>query len=120
MRKSDICRYLFYMGVSPRHKGFSYICELLYELGSAEGAAFCADAACKAFFLSHGIDPRTAERCMRYAIEYAWEACDGRLRGMYAQRHGGECGSRSACPQLAEFLCAMLWDIEERMGKEAP
>lgn len=89
------------MGLSPRHKGFHYISRALYLArdGSADGAADALRTIC-------GASPsRRAERCMRYAIRYAWDVNCGSIREAFP--------GLDLPPSPVEFVSALLWRMED-------
>lgn len=119
----SVCRYVFAMGISPKHKGYAYICELIGALLSSGWpevhTAVCLDRAYKTVCGIYGVDRRTAERCMRYAVQYAWESGQGAMRGMFDSRailRHGEAAPRGICsapPALADFICVAALELWE-------
>lgn len=92
MTSAEIKREMQLMGLTPRHKGFFYISGLLTELMGRDGGA--------------GMKlPRTEERCMRYAINYAWDINEGCIHDLFPDR--------GMPPTPTEFIYAMLWRMDE-------
>lgn len=114
MENSEICRYVFSLGVSPKHKGFVYICEALAELFPAGAPVFDVGAALESVCALHGIERHAAERCMRYAVCCAWDAREGILRRAFAELCPGAAGDGRLCPapSLAEFLHVAVWRMQ--------
>ena len=112
MEKAEVCRYLFSLGISPKHKGFSYICDILLEMLRC-GALCEAGPARAAVCRARGADTRSAERCMRYAVCCAWYLRRGAIRTVFA-------GSETGCPPaLGEFFCVTAWQLDEGRGPTA-
>lgn len=101
MRESALNREMFSMGLSPRHKGFYYLSRALCiaQDGSGADASEAIRATCGQS------DARTAERCMRYAIRYAWEVGCGSIREAFP--------GLDLPPSPVEFVSALLWRIDE-------
>ena len=114
MERSDICRYLYSLGLSPKHKGFNYICEVLFELCSSGDPLYGFNAAFMKVCTAHGIERHAAERCMRYAVGYAWDAPDGALRRLFCCGEPQERSHFTPPPSLSEFLHIVLWRLEDR------
>ena len=111
MGSSDIYRYVFSLGVSPKHKGFVYICDALSLILASGEQVFDSSEALSAVCEKHGTDRRAAERCMRYAVCCAWDSQGGSLRGAFAEVCPGalSAGRLSPAPSLTEFLHVALW-----------
>ncbi|MCR5808337.1 MAG: sporulation initiation factor Spo0A C-terminal domain-containing protein [Clostridiales bacterium] len=104
MRDSVLEREVFLLGFSPRHKGFYYLCSVLSELMGRNGYVSAAEAygiACR----KNRDDPSRVERCIRYAIYYAWEVNRGGIRELFP-------GSQTP-PTPVELIRSMLWKLDE-------
>ena len=106
MNCTEIKRKMLALGLSPRHKGFYYIYKLVIELyGSDEedmGTEFrriCSELSDTA---------GGTERCIRYAINYAWDVAQGGIREMFKDR--------TVPPVPIEFVLAFCWEIQEADG----
>lgn len=91
-------RQVFSLGLSPKHKGFHYLSRVLCM--AAEGMR--VEAACKA--MESG-GAREADRCMRYAIRYAWDGNEGRIRALFP--------FYTLPPTPVELIHALLWEVDE-------
>ena len=97
MKASRVQREVFMMGLSPRHKGFHYI-----------SAAICAGGLSCAAPGSLGFsedEAENAERCMRYAIRFAWDVSGGEIHKLFP--------NSDYPPSPVEFIHAMLWKLDE-------
>lgn len=96
MRPSTVQKAVCGMGLSPRHKGF-------YYLSDALTAAMQANAKSCFRELYDLVDavPANADRCMRYAIRYAWDVNRGRIRSLFP--------GAGTPPSPVEFFHAMIW-----------
>lgn len=97
MKASRVQREIFMMGLSPRHKGFHYISEAICAGGTAPPGERCAGIP------DEGTE--NAERCMRYAIRYAWDVGGGEIRKLFP--------NSEYPPSPVEFIHAMLWKLDE-------
>ena len=105
MHRSEVCRYVFALGISPRHNGFNYICGTLANMLGG-GAEPDIESALSAVCHLHRTEKRSAERCMRYALKCAWDAGSSGLRSLCPSGAGGRCP-----PQLSDFLYAAAWAL---------
>ena len=106
MRESTLKREIFMLGLSPRHKGFHYICAALIDLMNDEEHRDASLSLKRLAEVRH-LDSKRAECCMRYAIRYAWDVSGGRIRELFPD---------SALPPTPiEFMHAMQWRLEEEM-----
>ncbi len=90
------------MGLSPRHRGFYYICSWLFKAAST-GAETDAEKMRALFYQMD--NPIQADRAMRTAIRYAWDVAKGGIRELFPHS--------KYPPVPIEFVHAMLWKIEE-------
>ena len=123
MLKATVCRYLFRLGISPRHKGFNYICDLLIGLMQTDDGIPCREAAARLLCDMFGDGRRSAERCMRYALQCAWDLGGRELYALFdkAPREAPGPAARlpaPCCPQLADFLFAAAWALTEANAAE--
>lgn len=102
MRDHSINRELFYLGLSPRHKGFHYLSAALSGLcgGMEMGEAV------RAARRGTNEDQKQFERCMRYAINYAWDVSNCGIRSLFP--------GYTAPPTPTEFMFAMQWELDDR------
>ena len=107
MRPSAVQKAVCGMGLSPRHKGF-------YYLSDALTAAMCADVNPHfgALYSLVDAEPANADRCMRYAIRYAWDVNNGAIHALFP--------GTGHPPSPVEFFNAMIWyfDSPEEPGAE--
>lgn len=101
MKRMSIQREVFSLGLSPRHKGFHYISEGLCAL--MDGRAATVEKALRMIVADS--KNRRADRCMRYAIHYAWDVNGGRIRALFP-------GSAFP-PSPLELLHAVMWEMED-------
>ena len=106
MNKLSIQKEVFNLGLSPKHKGFHYISDGLSAL--LDGRASSVEKALRMV----GADPknRRADRCMRYAIHYAWDVNGGRIKSLFPDS--------AFPPSPLELLHAMMWELGEREETE--
>ena len=97
MTAAGIKREMQRMGLTPKHKGFFYISERLTELMEKGGKENVKVS-------------RQAERCMRYAINYAWNTENGGIHGLFP--------NRKTPPNPTEFICAMFWRMDAEVPKK--
>ncbi len=103
LTESAVRKAIFLMGLSPRHKSFYYISMALCEYilrAESDVPKPCSDDA---------LVRRRMERCMRYAIEYAWNVTCGDIRRLFP--------NSKLPPSPSEFISVMRWelaDAEER------
>lgn len=103
MRESTLEREVFLLGFSPRHKGFYYLCSVVSELMGKSGYVSASEAygiACRKSM----DDPSRVERCIRYAIYYAWEVSRGGIRELFP----GSCTP----PTPLEFIRTVVWKLD--------
>ena len=81
MNKSTINKQLMLMGFTPKHKGFYYLCRALTRLDSVADRELYSAYRSTCSDLPEG--RKDAERCMTYAIRYAWDASRGGIRDMF-------------------------------------
>ena len=98
--KREICG----MGLSPRHKGFYYLSRAIGEMASSEKEP--CDVQLWAYI---DADHSRADRCMRYAIRYAWDVNNGAIHGLFPEA--------ALPPSPVEFAHAMLWHFAELSEK---
>lgn len=99
MQDLRVCRELFFLGLSPRHKGFHYLCAAIsMQCGGMEMREALS-------LVREGSkeDPKQFDRCMRYAINYAWDVSAGGIRSMFP--------GFTAPPSPKEFIFAMQWEL---------
>ena len=112
MQLNGICRCVFSLGVSPRHKGFAYICRIAeYMLGGGSYRSACARL-CRETCVSAG----SMERCIRYALHSAWDEHPAAMRSLFPQ--SAELPKYSPPPALAEFFYALMIRLEEQRERE--
>ena len=102
MKDIGISRELFHLGLSPRHKGFHYLSSVLGCLLS--GMEF-DDAMAAARRETHD-EHHQFERCMRYAINYAWDVSDCGIRRLFP--------GYKMPPTPTEFMFALEWELLEK------
>ncbi len=102
MKEAQFQRAVFKMGLSPRHKGFYYLCSWLYK-ASVTGAETNAEKMRELFYQME--NALHVDRAMRTAIRYAWDVSKGEIRNLFPYS--------KQPPTPIEFVHAMLWKIEE-------
>lgn len=105
MNNARIAKYVFGLGISPRHKGFCYICEVLEQMSLGSGYL----AACAELCRSRRVNRRAAERCMRYAISFAWDMRLGSIRAEF-----GSVTKDVRCPpapSIMDLMSVALWKL---------
>ncbi len=101
MQDLRVSRELFFLGLSPRHKGFHYLSAAI----SMQSGGMEMGEALNVIRAGTNEDPRQFDRCMRYAINYAWDVAGGGIRGMFP--------GFTAPPSPKEFIFAMQWELED-------
>ena len=101
MRDLRISRALFYLGLSPRHKGFHYISAAISGLLNGLNMGEALDRVRE----DAKDDPKQFDRCMRYAINYAWDVAGGGIRSLFP--------GFTVPPSPKEFIFAMQWELED-------
>ena len=107
-----VYRYVYRLGISPKHKGFGYICDVVTALLESGAADAGLDEAICAACSKHGTGRRSAERCIRYAVQYAWDAEQSGLRrelGLGAVRGG----QYERPPALREVIVMAVCELTE-------
>ena len=107
MLNTQIANFVFSIGVSPRHKGFDYICRVLELM--LEGEVY--RSACGKLCRELDIDRHSAERCMRYALRCAWDEHPASIRGAYLPISSNE--RFAPPPAINDFFCVALWRLRE-------
>ena len=105
MRDSVLEREVFRLGFSPRQKGFYYLCSVVSELMGKSGYISAGEAygiACR----KSRDEPARVERCIRYAIAYAWDVSKGSIRELFP----GSCTP----PTPLEFIRTVVWKLDEK------
>lgn len=95
---------VFSMGLSPKHKGFHYLSRAF----EAAYAGMDVAGACKS--VEPGGDPQRADRCMRYAIQYAWYSGEGALHSLFPHY--------THPPTPVELIHALIWKVEEERASQ--
>ena len=137
MASTEVYRYVFELGISPKHKGFHYICEVLDSINNCAPSLFDIEVAFTAVSLKFGIGRHSMERNMRYAVQFAWNTQESSLQALISEaaRKGlrispngstmggmpGLAGSAGAYrilnrgrpPSLAEFICSAAWGLPD-------
>ena len=103
MKESTLNSEMFRLGLSPRHKGFYYISRVLMAAQRRGGAG--TGERYRAALAFSGEEQRRAERCMRYAIRYAWDVSCGSIHELFP--------GTDVPPAPIEFVHAMLWRLDE-------
>ena len=101
-----VCRYVFALGISPRHKGFHYICGILSIMKEQEASSFRPGEIYPLLGITDEARRRSAERCMRYAVQYAWDTKGSGVCELF--RCSGGCP-----PQLGDLICAAAWELAD-------
>ena len=81
MNSLEIKRRMLLMGLIPKHKGFYYISSAIILMEKSGG-----DDPVRSYrraFSSLPDGRKQAERCMRYAICYAWDVTRGDIRELF-------------------------------------
>lgn len=97
---------MFMMGLSPRHKGFHYLSKALRK---AESSGCDVSEAIR--LSDNEREMRQVERCMRYAIRYAWDMNEDGIRSLFPYS--------TVPPTPLEFVHAMLWRLDEESRRKA-
>lgn len=100
MKASAVQREVFQMGLSPRHKGFHYISSAI--CAALDSGAFGSGAPTPES--ASPSEQENVDRCMRYAIHYAWDVSAGRIRELFP--------GAALPPSPVEFIHAMLWELD--------
>lgn len=108
MSDREIRLGVFGLGITPRHRGFWLICEVLGLMAERGGGVFRPEEIYPRLGICGETSRRSAERCMRYAIQYAWDTPGSGLRGLF----------RSP-PPLADFFCAAAWLVFDAESADA-
>lgn len=98
MRLSAAQKMLFEKGLSPRHKGFHYLSAALCAAARGESV----DKACRSVDAGQ---THHADRCMRYAIRYAWDGSEGDIHETFRKY--------TIPPTPVELIHAILWRLDE-------
>lgn len=108
MRRNEIARAMMTLGLTPRHKGFHYLGTAFLNVsgGVTPERAIGIAAAEK------GEDPKRLDRCMRYAISYAWDVGNGGIRGLFP--------GYGAPPSPTELLYVLFWKLDDEIGIKKP
>lgn len=93
---------LFDQGISPKLKGFHYICSAL-SLLIGQRRVLTAEDAARAIRTVGGQNVRRTECCMRYAIRRAWELGEGSIRLSFP--------NLSYPPAVVEYLLVTQWRL---------
>ena len=101
MTESKAQRTVFIMGLSPRHKGFYYISALLYRLAEDRSLDVREEYHRHETQAEHNQE----DRCMRYAIRYAWDVNEGEIHRLFP--------NAKLPPSPCEFITALLWELDE-------
>lgn len=101
MKLTTAQKMLFEAGLSPRHKGFHYLSAALCRAATA-GAGAVRGAMAQ--------DDGHINRCMRYAIRYAWDGNEGDIRSLFR--------NHSFPPTPLELIHALLWKLDSEAGGE--
>ena len=103
--EAAVQKAVFLMGLSPKHKGFYYISMAIREhIGEGDMGVPCPCGT------EEGLVKKRMERCMRYAIRYAWDVSDGEIHRLFPN-------SRIP-PSPCEFISVMRWELCE--GEDPP
>lgn len=100
MKKRDVHQEVFLMGLSPRHKGFHYLCTRILYMAAGHGRPVGFTKV-----PGENVPVQRVERCMRYAIQYAWDMNEGMIREVFPYS--------KYPPAPIEFAHAMLWRLCE-------
>ncbi|MBO4562438.1 MAG: hypothetical protein J5772_02375 [Clostridia bacterium] len=104
MRESSLNREILLLGLSPRHKGFHYFSRVLSRL-EGRGGYVGAGEAYRMICRETKEDWRRVERCMRYAIRYAWDVNRGSIHLLFPET--------DTPPAPIEFIQAVLWHLDK-------
>lgn len=91
------CKYLIDLGFSPQHKGFFYLAAAIAaarRIGCSK--PITGNDLYNLVYAEYGATRERAERCMRYAITYAWENSCAEARALF--------GCVSAPPRITELV----------------
>lgn len=102
-----INREIQLMGLSPKHQGFFLISKLVASMEGVpdEKLLETYSTVCAGFEKGR----RMSDRCMCYAINYAWEIEKGHIHDLFPDR-GTE-------PTPKEFAIAVHWELEKHRGR---
>ncbi|MBO4849138.1 MAG: hypothetical protein J5586_08315 [Clostridia bacterium] len=105
MREKIVNEEIFGLGFSPRHKGFHYLSAAIGRLSTRTGYVSAGETY-RMVGMAAREDWRRVERCMRYAIHYAWEVNHGAIRELFPETN--------TPPAPIEFIQAVLWRIADK------
>lgn len=101
MNRTMISRTILLLGLTPRHKGFHYLSAAV--LGTSRGIE--PEEAIRLEAEERGEEPARIDRCMRYAIAYAWDVTGGGIRELFPD-HGTP-------PSPTELIYVLFWKMDE-------
>ncbi len=104
MKTAGINREMQLMGLSPRHKGFYFISKIVAEMDGVPDEKLPETYSRVSSGFEHG--RRISDKCMYYAVNYAWEVADGRIHDLFPERKD--------VPSPMELAIALHWELEKR------
>lgn len=104
MRTAVINREMQLLGLSPRHKGFYFLGKIVSAMDGIPDDKLreTYSSVCAGF--EHG--RRISDKCMYYAVGYAWDIANGRIHELFP--------GRSDVPSPMELAVALHWELEKR------
>lgn len=99
---TEIKKEMLKMGLSPKHKGFYMLYRVLSELEDAGEGDWGEEY--REILSGFSGGQALAERCMRYAINYAWDVSCGSIRSYFP--------NLKTAPAPLEFVLALSWEME--------
>lgn len=104
MRRSTAQMLMFSLGLSPKHKGFHYLSRALCAAAGGRSVE-------EAIRATEGEAAQQADRCMRYAIRYAWDGDEGRIKELFPYYRFP--------PTPVELIHALIWRLEDEAEPRA-
>lgn len=108
MNGNEINRAILSLGLTPRHKGFHFLSAAVLNMfgGLAPEKALARAAE------ERGEEPARLDRCVRYAVAYAWDMGGG-IRRLFP--------GCAAPPSPVELMYVLFWKLdEEKQMKTEP
>ena len=99
-----IVKYVYSMGVSPRLKGFDYICGVLCGMLNGSGYRSAVESLCSEL----DINAHSAER------RCAWDEHPSSIRSAFKPITSNE--RFAPPPAINDFFCVALWRLREESG----
>lgn len=103
MTRAEINRKLLLLGLSPKHKGFHHLSEILFNM-STDSLRKSPEEMIRIVSESKRVNLRQIASSMRYAICYAWDVSNGEIHKVFP--------NYDAAPTLTEFLYVFMWELE--------